>query len=237
MNKKKAMYGITLICMNIIIAIAAFTAGSSISQRELIQEIDEMHAAYAELEKENAHLAASAADKEVEENSASQRANLAENNPVDEYFNEWGKELSGVTIEMNVFGANYAASWKAEMLHAYEMLSEMANPHSEQLQSYISQSQNLYLDFADNDSDLEGLVCWSDGFWYMRADVGHTEEISIGSGYPSGVSAAKATLYKQQTIRLYDMLEAIGVQPDFVFDAGSLDDVQYGDYSLQTQNQ
>ena len=147
-------------------------------------------------------------------------------NPIDDYFNEWAKELSGATIEMNVFGENYAASWKEEMLHAYDILLEYANPHSEELQNRIEQSRSTFLDFVENDSYLEGLVFWSDGFSYMRAEVGDTEKVGVGSGFPSGMFLAKAELYKQQTLRLHNMLDEIGVLPEFVFNPNHLADIR-----------
>lgn len=202
---RKIIHVIVSVCVMLIIAITAFIAGGNAAKSKLMQEWEEG----------NTHL---------EMNVAEEHVDFAEYNPIDEYFDAWSKELSGTTIEMNVFAGRYAAAWKAELLYAYELLSELANPHSEQLHNCVEQSQKRYLDFADSHSELEGLVHWSDGFCDMGVDVGNAEEVHTGSGYPSAMTFAKAELYKKQTLRLHEMLRAIGGQPGFVFDANSFDE-------------
>lgn len=226
MKQSKTLSVVITAFLIVISGTITYNIGYNKADELAANDLSEMQLMYLELEAQYSQLSNSNPDRFEETEYAPPSISLLGENPIDIFFDEWGTELSGVTIEINTFSANYAMSWKEEMLHAYEVLLANANPHSEELQNYITASRELFLDFVENDAYLEGLVHWSDGFWYMKADVGDTQEVRNGSGFSSGKSAAAASLYKQQTLRLYDMLDAIDVEIDFVFDADKLTDIK-----------
>lgn len=149
---------------------------------------------------------------------------LEDSNPIDDYFEEWNVESVGTTMEIRVFAGNYAECWKAEMLHAYDLLLSRAHPTIDEPQESIIRSREAFIEFVESDGLLQAYIENSTAF---SDDVQvNGDQILFGTIFPATASFAKAARYRTQTFELYDRLCVIGIVPDFVFNRDELDEIR-----------
>jgi hypothetical protein len=153
---------------------------------------------------------------------------LREENPIDIAFAPyWGQPES--TLEENALSAHYQECWEAEVSHALDLLAKQASPAAEYIPEMTQQVRDKLLDFADSSGELYADLFKTDVFLYEGDSPGQT--ISIGTAYPGTLSIAKAAFFRSYTFYLYDLLAAVDVKPDFVFDAKDVQ--EEWDYLLQ----
>ncbi len=149
-------------------------------------------------------------------------------NTIDRAFSPyWGMAKS--TMEENALSGHYQECWEAEALHALDLLAKQANPAAEHIPEMAREIGKRLFDFADISGELYADMFKTDIFLYEGDAPGQT--ISIGTAYPGTLSVAKAALFRSYTFYLYDLLAAMDVKPDLVFDAKDVQ--EEWDYLLQ----
>lgn len=146
---------------------------------------------------------------------------LESDNPIDSLFDEYWPNLH-TTMEENAMAGDYMDCWKAEMLHAYGLLKEMANPSVEYLREELEDGEKAMLEFAKSDSALFATVLHTDAYGDEGGSYG--ESVFPGSGWPGFLCIAQAAHYRAYTLYLYDLLSVLWVQPDFVFNSNMMED-------------
>lgn len=139
---------------------------------------------------------------------------LEKSNPIDDFFEPyWALAFS--TIEENTMMSDYKDAWKAEVLHAYDLLAQLANPNAEFLLKELQEAKEALLDFAMKDGILYASVFCSDGY-----DVtSHYNEMPMfGTALPGVSAMAQASHYREYTIYLHLVLYYHDVEADFIFD-------------------
>ena len=141
---------------------------------------------------------------------------LREENSIDRAFSPYWGMAKGI-MEENALSGHYQECWETEARHALDLLAKQTSPAAERIPEMAQELGNRLIDFADISGELYADLFKTDIFLYEGDSPGQT--ISIGTAYPGALSTAKAAFFRSYTFYLYDLLAAVDVKPDFVFDA------------------
>ena len=139
-------------------------------------------------------------------------------NPIDRYFEEHPLSSGGTTVMMGATWAIRRDIWQAELEHAYDQLLARAHPTDPAPREALEEARDAFLRFAPNYGDVNAYFLFSNAFAASTRETDEWAELDRGTGIgPQSVWAA-ADLYRRQTIRLWERMEEIGVEPEFAFD-------------------
>lgn len=145
---------------------------------------------------------------------------LKANNPIDNTFNTYGWKGS-TTLAINRDAALYKTFWQEEMLHAYDLLIAKAHPSISYPKETTIASRDAYLTFVNVYANVAGLVENSNAFG-DEFNEAYDEQIYSGTIMPITMNMVCAQKYREHTFELYDLLDVIGVEPDFITDVEDL---------------
>ncbi len=138
-------------------------------------------------------------------------------NPIDRYFEERPLSTSGATVVMEETGAIQRDIWQVELEHAYDQLLVRAHPTDPAPKETLERARDAFLEFAPGYGAVNAYSIFSCAF--LPEYHGDDWE-SLGRGTGAGPQSVWVTagLYRRQTIRLWERMEEIGVEPEFAFD-------------------
>ena len=153
-------------------------------------------------------------------NTESVIARFEKNNPIDAYFDkyEW---ISYSTSEIYKFAYLNSEAWKSEMLNAYNLLLNEANPKTESPRKEIAASREAFIQFAENYSWISPYANFSNGFGEEFASSNedkYSEQLLSGTGMPLERMGIVCTLYKKHSLELFQILSDLNIDIEYIFE-------------------
>ena len=136
-------------------------------------------------------------------------------NPIDRYLEEHPLSTSGATVVMSTTAAILRDIWQAELEHAYAQLIACAHPTDPAPRKALERARDAFLAFAPGYGAVEAYTCFSNAFHPKdREEVGFVAGTLVRSeqGWVAGDQ------FRNQTIRLWKLMDMIGIEPEFAFD-------------------
>lgn len=139
-------------------------------------------------------------------------------NPIDDYFEVHPLSDSGVTMVMTERSALELDIWQAELEHAYDQLIARAHPTDPAPKQALERAREAYLKFAPEYGALDAYYRFSGAFLEECRESDTWE--SLGRGTLAGPEqvGVTAALYHSQTLRLWEQIGRLGVEPGVQFD-------------------
>ncbi|WP_313585057.1 hypothetical protein [Lacrimispora sp.] len=130
------------------------------------------------------------------------------NNPIDAFFDTFEWEGRGSTLEMRTYANMYREAWYEEMVYAYNLLYESANPYLETPRLEIIHSRDNFIEYVKNESQVYAYFENSNAFG-DEFNGEHTKSISTGTIFPATASIIASELYKKKTLEIYEKLNSL----------------------------
>lgn len=197
--KTKCIRIIFVICAVIVLGTSVFASGA-------IQENEQLKEENEQLKEENKQL--------KEKNKQIEIKLQRQGNPIDGFLNNHIKSKAYTTMEMTKQEEIYKDCWKKELEHAYEIVLERAN--TEDMKQIVEVSKEGFSAFAENYAQIEIYTLISELF----SKNGQEPFGSGGTTTWMEIYAVEGDLYKQLTLKLYELMDC--TKDDFIFDGKEL---------------
>lgn len=205
--KEKWIKLIFAVCMIAILGTSIFASSAMQENRQLKEEIKQLEKENERLKKE-ANKQLKKADKQLEAESQNQ------SNLIDEFWQNHIKSKAYTTMEMTKQEEIYKDCWKKELEHAYKIVLERAT--TEDMKQTVKVSKEGFFAFAENYAQMEIYTLVSELF----SKNGQEPFGSGGTTTWMEIYAVEGDLYKQLTLKLYELMDC--TKDDFIFDGKEL---------------
>lgn len=138
--------------------------------------------------------------------------------PIGAYFTAHPVEGGGSTAEMWDEAALERDIWKAELEGAYDQLIAAAHPTDPAPREALEEAREAYLRFAPGFGRVDGFYRFSGAFMPEYRDAKTMMEMSYGTLAGPQSVWAEAHQYRYLTLRLWEKMGGLGLEPDYRFD-------------------
>lgn len=211
--KEKWIKLIFAVCMIAILGTSIFASSAMQENRQLKEEIKQLEKENEQLKKEVRQSKEESKqlkekDKQLEAESQNQ------SNLIDEFWHNHIKSKAYTTMEMTKQEEIYKDCWKKELEHAYKIVLERAT--TEDMKQTVKVSKEGFFAFAENYAQMEIYTLVSELF----SKNGQEPFGSGGTTTWMEIYAVEGNLYKQLTLKLYELMDC--TKDDFIFDGKEL---------------